>query len=133
MGAERGARPMSRVTVALLGGFRVQMGSGDPLSVPTKKAQALLAYLAIRPGQAHPRDKLAALLWPDMSDGQARQNLRQALTALRRILPSGRPPILHAEGETLAVDATGLSVDVVEFERHLARGTPDSLARATQL
>ena len=44
----------------LLGGFEVRLPSGIPVHLPTRKAQALLAYLAMRPGQAHPRDKLAA-------------------------------------------------------------------------
>jgi DNA-binding SARP family transcriptional activator len=42
--------------------------------LPTKKAQALLR--AVPFGQAHPREKLAILLWGDMQDTQARSNPR---------------------------------------------------------
>ena len=52
----------ARVKLTLLGGFQAQLGAGSPLAVPTRKTQALLAYLALPLGQAHPRDKLAALL-----------------------------------------------------------------------
>jgi DNA-binding SARP family transcriptional activator len=54
---------MARLIVTLLGGFRARLESGIPLALPTRKAQALPAYLAVPPGSAHPRDKLASLLW----------------------------------------------------------------------
>ena len=63
---------MSRLTMRLFGGFEVLAGSGRSLAVPTRKAQALLAYLALTPGQAHPRDKLASLLWGNTIDTTAR-------------------------------------------------------------
>jgi DNA-binding SARP family transcriptional activator len=49
--------------LALLGGFAARLASGDTLALPAKKAQALLAYLALRPDEPHRRDSLAALLW----------------------------------------------------------------------
>jgi hypothetical protein len=52
----------ARVTLRLLGGFRAHFGPGPALVLPTRKAQALLAYLALPAGRAHPRDKLATLL-----------------------------------------------------------------------
>jgi len=56
---------MAKVNLALLGGFRLQTDSGEPVPLSTKKAGALLAYLALHSGQAQPRPKLAALLWGD--------------------------------------------------------------------
>jgi hypothetical protein len=54
---------MARLTLTLLGGFQARLGTGPPLTLPTKKIQAFLAYLALPPGREHTRDKLAALLW----------------------------------------------------------------------
>ncbi|MDP1548090.1 MAG: tetratricopeptide repeat protein [Anaerolineales bacterium] len=49
----------------------------------SNKAPALLAYLAVT-HRAHSRDKLAALLWGEISDADAKNNLRQALANLRK-------------------------------------------------
>jgi DNA-binding SARP family transcriptional activator len=65
---------MVRLTLTLLGGFQARLAAGPPLTLPTKKIQALLAYLALPPGREHSRDKLAALLWGDLSQGRARNS-----------------------------------------------------------
>jgi DNA-binding SARP family transcriptional activator/tetratricopeptide (TPR) repeat protein len=124
---------MAGLKVMLLGGFEARLASGAPLSLPTKKAQALLAYLGLRPGQNHPRDKLAALLWGEKSDEQARGGLRHALVALRRALAGATPAALRIEGQTLALDPVGVEVDVVSFERQIAEGTPRALEHAAEL
>jgi DNA-binding SARP family transcriptional activator/tetratricopeptide (TPR) repeat protein len=124
---------MGGLKVRLLGGFEAGLVSGATVKLPTKKAQALLAYLGIRPGQSHPRDKLAALLWGEKSDNQARGGLRHALVALRRALASINPPTLRIEGQTLALNPAGVEVDVVTFERRVAEGTPEALEHAAEL
>ena len=124
---------MAGLKVTLLGGFEIQLASGAPLSLPTKKAQGLLAYLAIGPGQSHPRDKLASLLWGEKSDDQARGGLRQALVALRRALATVHPAALRIEGHTLALNSGGVEIDVVTFERRIAEGTPQALDQAATL
>jgi DNA-binding SARP family transcriptional activator len=73
--------------LTLLGGFEAQLDNGAGLVLPTRKAQALLAYLALPTGRAHLREKLASLLWGDMPDAQARGNLRHALSRIRKALP----------------------------------------------
>ncbi|GAB4466354.1 MAG: BTAD domain-containing putative transcriptional regulator [Anaerolineales bacterium] len=50
----------------------------------SNKVPALLAYLVVT-RRAHTRDKLATLLWGEMPDADAKNNLRQALTNLRKI------------------------------------------------
>lgn len=67
---------MASLRVMLLGGLDVRLSSGAPLRLATKKAQALLAYLGLRPGQHHSRDQLAALLWGEKRDDHARGGLR---------------------------------------------------------
>jgi DNA-binding SARP family transcriptional activator/tetratricopeptide (TPR) repeat protein len=124
---------MARLILTLLGGFRAHLDPGTPLAFPTRKAQALLAYLAMPPGPAHPRDKLASLLWGSTMETTARTSLRQTLYGLRRCLrgADGRP--LHADGDAVFLDPAALTVDVAEFERRVAEGTPAALADAVAL
>jgi DNA-binding SARP family transcriptional activator len=49
---------MARLGIRVLGGFEVRSPAGDRLALPTRKVEALLAYLAMTPGRAHTRDKL---------------------------------------------------------------------------
>jgi len=124
---------MGRLSLKLLGGFQSRLGDGPALILPTKKVQGLLAYLSLPPGHAHPRDKLATLLWGGMRDEQARNSLRQALFALRKALAATEPPALRPDRDLVALDPGALDVDVVEFERQVATGTSDALERAAAL
>ena len=54
------------LNLLLLGSPRLER-DGRSLEPDTRKATALLAYLAIT-GRFHTRDTLAALLWPEMDD-----------------------------------------------------------------
>jgi len=74
---------MPRLNLALLGGFQGRVDASAPLTLPTRKSQALLAFLALPPGRSHPREKLASLLWGGMREPQARRGLRQSLFILR--------------------------------------------------
>ena len=112
--------------LTLLGGFQARLSTGLILNLRLRKAQALLAYLGLRPGQAHPRDKLAALLWGENREDQARDAQRHALVALRQVLPVTDPPILLVEGQTLALSPTRVEVDVAAFEQHVAQGAPEA-------
>ncbi|HEY5685939.1 MAG TPA: BTAD domain-containing putative transcriptional regulator [Acidimicrobiia bacterium] len=71
----------SRLELKLVGPVDIQV-DGRPLAVDTKKAVALLAYLAVS-GQEQSRDHLADLLWPETDPERARATLRRTLSALR--------------------------------------------------
>src|SRR5687767_3928361 len=102
---------MARLSLTLLGGFQARLEPGATVSLPTRKAQALLAYLALPLGRAHPRDKLAALLWGGIREEAARNSLRQALFALRKALATTAPPGLAIDGDTIALDPRAVTVD----------------------
>ena len=111
-----------RLVLTLLGGFQARFESGVALEVPTHKYRALLAYLALPPGRAHPRDKLVALLWDDLSRAQGRTRLRQAILAIRRALGRSASATLAVEADTVALRAEAVTVDAVELQR-LARAS----------
>jgi DNA-binding SARP family transcriptional activator len=121
---------MARVSVRLLGGFQVRLESGAAIALPTRKAQALLAYLALPPGQAHPRDKLAALLWGSIREESARTSLRQALFAIRKGLGEAA---VRTDGSTIALAAESVDVDAAALAHDVASGSPAALARAADL
>src|SRR5687767_12967915 len=52
------------------------------------RLQSLLAYLVIHRELPHPRQQLAFLFWPNVSEKRARANLRKALYELRKLLPN---------------------------------------------
>jgi DNA-binding SARP family transcriptional activator len=85
--------------VRLLGQFEVRR-DGTPISIPSRAAQSLLAYLLLNLDTAHRREKLAGLIWPNASDEIARRNLRQELWRLRKSLASDSP----AGGDYLLTD-----------------------------
>jgi DNA-binding SARP family transcriptional activator len=120
--------------VNLLGGLRVLSGAaGEVVVLPTRKARALLAYLACSPGRAHPREKLAALLWGDRPDSQARASLRQELYGLRRALTLVEPKALSLIDNAVALEPASVEVDILHFQRLFAEGTPSALEAAVAL
>ena len=81
----RNGVPPSKFRLWLLGHFELN-GPGGVVDLPSKKLAGLLAYLACTAPQPQPRERLSALLWGSHFDAQAKQNLRQALYRLRKVL-----------------------------------------------
>jgi len=125
-------KPKACLVLTLLGGFDARGRSGSPLVFSTKKARALLAHLALPLGRAHPREKLATLLWGDMPDAQSRGNLRQALSRIQKAFAGANVPAIRFEGDTIALDPSTVEVDVAAFERLLADGRPGALEQAVE-
>ena len=98
----------STTCLRLLGTFTVEVNVGRPIAVAprSKKARALLAYLAMKPDWRASREELATLLWGDTPDAQARHSLRQCLTLLRKDLGAAAD-ILIFERDTVGLDPRG--------------------------
>ena len=124
---------MPRLILTLLGGFRARLDPATPVALPTRKARALLAYLALPAGSAQPRDKLASLLWGSTLETSARTSLRQTLYALRKSLREAGPRLLSVDGEAVSLDPDAVTVDVRDFESRAAEATPSALAAAVAL
>ena len=124
---------MASLHVKLLGAFEIRDGSGAPLGPLGRKAQALLAILALNPGATLPRDRLSALLWSDRGESQARGSLRHALAELRKVLSDLDPAPLIAGRETARIDPDAVEVDVVTFERLIDEDTVEALVKASEL
>ena len=108
----RPGRPASPLCVYLFGSFRLARDS-QFLQLPRRKVESFFAYLVLHP-EAHSREKLAALLWGDFSDPQARHSLRTALFLLRQHLGA----VVLADRDTVQLDPDyPLWVDVWNFQR----------------
>src|SRR6266849_2701887 len=125
---------LSHVTLRLLGGFAIEANVGRPIpiSVRSRKARALLAFLAMKPDYRARREELATLFWGDNPDALARHSLRQCLILLRQDLCLASD-ILLVDREAIGLRAQFLSVDARTFTS-LARSTAlDELTRAAEL
>lgn len=74
--------------LTLLGSFRSTHHTTD-IQFRTNKIRALIAYLAVESGAdglAHPRDRLATLLWSESDEKTARQNFRINLSRMRKAI-----------------------------------------------
>jgi DNA-binding SARP family transcriptional activator/tetratricopeptide (TPR) repeat protein len=121
---------MASLHLALLGGFAARLASGQSLCLPRAKARALLAILALQPGQTLARDKLTSVLWPEFPADQARHSLRQTLFILRKSAPSLG---LAVDGDSLTLPPSCVTVDVAQFQALVARATPEALSEASSL
>ena len=114
--------------VYLLGAFQaIRTGEGD-LTFRSDSERALLAYLAVESHRPHRRDVLGALLWPETSQDQARNNLRVSLYRLKQsletddtppgFLVSSRTEIQVLQVEPLWVDYLELAAMIDQTRRH---------------
>ena len=120
---------MGKLQLALLGHFELT-GQTGPIDLTNKKLAGLMAFLSLHAPEPQSREKLMALLWGSHFEAQARQNLRQALTRLRRALG---PSALISNGETVSLDPDAIVCDVTRFETLVEHGSRDALAEAVDL
>ena len=94
---------MANLAIDLLGTFHITRGATPVTEFASNKVRGLLAYLAVESNRPHPRDALAALLWPDSSQTQALDSLRNALANLRRVIgdPEANPHYLLITPKTV--------------------------------
>src|SRR6266568_7116982 len=97
---------MSQLQLSLLGTPVVKHGERT-LTFSTRKALALLAYLAVEGGM-HPRKTLSEVFWPELDAEHGRTALRATLFELRKLLERSHCPgeqaHLLVEHDTLALD-----------------------------
>ena len=113
--------------VRLAGGLALRTEGGEIAPPASKRARAVLAYLALNPGPQQ-RGRLAARFWPDVLDESARASLRVALTELRQALGPAAGSVL-ATRDTIALDGPDLQVDARAFQQALDKAIPFERSR----
>jgi predicted ATPase len=107
---------VSSLDIYLLGSPRAEH-DGQVIQVDTRKAIALLAYLAVaHPSGSQPRDSLAAFFWPDVDSPRAHGALRRTLSALHKAVGGG----LKIDRETVSLERGEVFVDLDVFHARLA-------------
>ena len=130
---EEASLPMNKLRIRLLGGVEITGGCDAGPPVLSRKGKALLAYLALQRGRPQSREKLAALLWQDSPEEQARTNLRQTLSSIRKVLNGYKAADLVTDRNQISLTGQDIDLDVTEFEQLVAEATPDALTKAAAL
>lgn len=129
---------MTLLSIYLLGAFSVQCAGTEVKEVYYDRMRALLAYLLVENKFPVRREKMAALLWPDLSDNAARANLRLAVFRLNHAfiggsvtVCSGKEKIISTTKTTLQINQSfGLVVDAIRLSDcidQITRHHPDRL------
>jgi predicted ATPase/DNA-binding SARP family transcriptional activator len=119
--------------IRTLGGLAITCG--PVTSLATRKAEALLVYLAYHE-QPQPRESLAELFWPDRPQAQALASMRVTLGQLRKHLA----PYVVATRQTIGIDLdSSVWLDISELNEQLALSSanteinPGMVSRAAEM
>ena len=121
-----------KLHISLLGPLTIHFGS-TPLTIPSKKARALLVYLAQREGEEIARNTLCDLLWGDRSEKQARASLRQTLSELRRALGSSSRHAIVARRDCLSWAKHAAWIDAAVIGSAVQSNDEDELRKVEEL
>ena len=105
--------------IQLLGEFYLVYGELPVTQIDSPRLQSLLAYLVLHRTTPQSRQHLAFLFWPDSTEAQARNNLRQSLHLLKHALPDA-DHFLQSDVQSVQwLPAAPFTLDVAEFEEVL--------------
>ncbi len=118
--------------LSLFGPLQVRYG-GREVRLRSRKARAVLGYLAISGTGEETRERLVGLLWSESNEDQARASLRQALRELREALAAVGFPHLHPERLSLVLPPETVTTDHAELLRGVETGEVPELLLDTPL
>ena len=99
-----------------------ELHAGGVVAFAPERRFQLLALLGVKSGEWVPRDRIAALLWPEHSNIDARRNLRNVVFKAREV-----PGTDELEASEHALRWT-VPTDLQAFERSMREpGAPDAL------
>jgi DNA-binding SARP family transcriptional activator/TolB-like protein len=100
-----------RLSVSLVGRFGLRL-NGQPIELRTRKAAAVLGYLALSDTKHESRERLVGLLWSRSDEEKARASLRQVVRELRSVLEEAGFGGFVAERLMIGVDIGQVEVDI---------------------
>ena len=106
---------MYDLSITLFGSPQIARGK-QQITLQRRKDLALLVYLAVT-AQAHSRDILATLLWPDSDQSQGRANVRKNISRLKSDL--GEDVLLTIGDQVSFNPSISLWLDTAQFQSQL--------------
>jgi len=103
-----------RLWLRCIGRFQLEASDGTELTPRTRKARALLAFLALS-GNPASRARLADLLWSDRAEEQAKSSLRQAIFELRH-LGEKQASLVSLGRDEITLNAKLLATDLARIK-----------------
>jgi TolB-like protein len=101
-----------QIRIRTLGSFAVfstAAGNACPISLRSKKSEAILIFLALETDTPVDRKILSQMLWPDLPADRGRASLRQSLSTIKAKVG---PIIVHPNPGWLALDQNKVSCDL---------------------
>lgn len=119
-----------RLHLTTLGRFEAKLADGKLLEFGGKKPRALLARMVLEGLSEYPRSTLASWLWSEVSEVHARDNLRQAIRAMRVALGRACDDLFDFRYDFIRVEQTRIDADAIFY---LRGARPPRVDRADQL
>ena len=118
------ARREGLLELRLLGAFEARWCGASLAGVASsRRTRSLVQQLIVARGAPVARDELAFEAWPDVSDAQARANLRQALVRAVRVLPPGHTFIVATSTSLAWNVAAPAVIDLLRFDACLSEAS----------
>lgn len=119
--AQTATSTQATLSVQMLDGLQIWIGSTQVLDLPRGKARALLMYLLLNRRRPTSRARLCGLFWPEADAAAARNNLNVVLHRVRRQLHD--PGLLQCSDDGYQIVTAGeIWLDVEQFERQAELG-----------
>jgi DNA-binding SARP family transcriptional activator len=111
---------LTRTARIVTGGAMLLCLDGTNLPLSSRKALAILTYLALQPGGTESRERVSALLWSDSGPDQGRAALRQTLRRLKADLGPDED-LIEADRSLLRLTRP-VRLDILDAIEAAARG-----------
>jgi DNA-binding SARP family transcriptional activator len=109
------------LNIALFGHVRLS-GGDQEIKLRSRKARALIGYLALTEAHRDSREGIAGVLWGETGEKQARDSLRQIVKELRDAFKGSGCQGLVIDPALLALDPACVTVDLWDVQRDAAAG-----------
>ena len=113
----------------MFGNFQLLAADGAEISIPNRRAQALLAMLCLVRGEAIAREQVSKLLWPGRFEAHAKASLRQCLLELAKLLETIGSDMLIVTRNTVSINGEAISTDLDDLLCALGNGQIGDAAR----